>query len=97
MVGWIDHAFTNVPSRQEHEHVIDRCWSTDRRELRCLARPRFSSSLGRATRAGDLAGKLREAFAGEWATARNSESRTPSGRWDNQACPRRAPVKASTR
>ena len=63
VAGWIDNTLTNIPSRQEYELVIDICASTDRYEFGCLARPRFSSSLGGATHAGDLARKLREALA----------------------------------
>jgi hypothetical protein len=62
VAGWIGNTFTNIPSRQEYELVIDICSSTARSEFRCLARPRFSSSLGGAKRAGDLAGKLRDAL-----------------------------------
>jgi hypothetical protein len=65
VAGWIGNTFTNIPSRQEYELVIDICSSPDRHEFRCLARPRFSSSLGGATRARDLAGKLREALAAQ--------------------------------
>lgn len=51
-----------IQSRQEYELVIDICSSPDRHEFRCVARPRFSSSLWGATRAGGLARKLREAL-----------------------------------
>ena len=62
VVGWTGNTFTNIPSRQEYELLIDIRSSMARYEFRCMARPRFSSSLGGAKRAGDLAEKLRGAL-----------------------------------
>ena len=65
VAGWIGSTSTNIPSRQEYELLIDIRSSPVGHEFRCLSRPRFSSSLGGATRSGVLAEKLREALAAD--------------------------------
>lgn len=63
MVGWIGSAWTNIPSHQQYELLVDIRCSSSVSEFRCMARPRWAASRGGASRARDLALKLRVALS----------------------------------
>jgi hypothetical protein len=65
IVGWIGNTWTNIPSRQEYQLLIEVRGPQAGPEFRCLARPRFSSSLG----GNDRAGQLSRALSNELAAA----------------------------
>jgi len=59
VVGWIGQTFTNIPKRQAYELMVLVSGTVGTSgEYRCLARPRFSSSLGGASRSAELSGQL---------------------------------------
>lgn len=60
VVGWIGNTWTNIPTRQAYQLLIDIRPAQGGYEFRCLARPRFSSSFGGAARASDLGRRLSE-------------------------------------
>lgn len=62
VAGWIGKAVTNIPSRQQYQLLVDIHPTAVGCEFRCVVRPRFSGSLGGATRSGALDRSLREAL-----------------------------------
>jgi len=59
VVGWIGKTLTNLPKLQEYELMVQVAVPTGTPgEYRCLARPRFSSSLGGASRSAELSEQL---------------------------------------
>jgi hypothetical protein len=59
VVGWVGQTLTNIPKSQAYELLVQVSATAETPgEYRCLARPRFSSSLGGGSRSAELSRQL---------------------------------------